>query len=532
MEDFDKYLDQLVENFFDTGKLVLNEQETEEKCLNYRCEDMGKYDDHSHVFINGCVKRLCDTGINTDKGLTNFNKIIFNISRRIRGGEIPTPITFELYPSSVIVNGEKTYYIYKDHFEMKKINGEFVPYFPIEKLEELIEKDKFNEYFGDTNYVKFKGLYDKIKNYNHNHDPTIGTEEGKKRSKILREYSDILARYKNLSTAQLKRAYDYLEVLYGLGYPPVEKDNIPADPPVSLKDVQSDTRWGRKGEWFIKNQEVIDNTLKEVYEDTDNWLSKEKAKKHNVAQGVIDVGKPAMGGEDYGWSILNFFNTNSIIREKLVAEYFKKTTPNEFNIDNYIEWVKNNGESLFSNLDDNDLLKNMIISNLHTWKSGQGHEVNTVNRLKEILDEGKWEIIFNSKPGTLKDMWDGVDIEIKNKTTENVYGIQVKPLKKILNGNVVHTKGAKSYDTNKVHFWVFMDKKKKYNIFVNDGKEKITSNLKSTSGGKSYDKIEFKKSAMRDKEFIEKLDTPQQNESTDRIDNIIENFFDTGNFDI
>ena len=37
---------------------------------------------------------------------------------------------------------------------------------------------------------------------------------------------------------------------------------------------------------------------------------------------------------------------------------------------------------------------------------------------------------------------------------------------------------------------------------------------------------------MRDKEFIEKLDTPQQNESTDRIDNIIENFFDTGNFDI
>ena len=277
---------------------------------------------------------------------------------------------------------------------------------------------------------------------------------------------------------------------------------------------------------------MIDNTLKEVYGDTVNWLSKKQAEIHNVAQGVINVGKPAMGGEEYGWSILNFFNTNSIIREKLVAEYFKKTTPNEFNIDNYIEWVKNNGESLFSNLADNDLLEEMIISNLETWEWGQGHEVNTVNRLKEILDEGKWEIIFNSKPGTLKDMWDGVDIEIKNKTTENVYGIQVKPLKKILNGNVVHTKGAKSYDTNKVHFWVFMDKKKKYNIFVNDGKEKITSNLKSTSGGKPYDEIEFKKSAMRDKEFIEKLDTPQQNESTDRIDNIIENFFDTGNFDI
>ena len=25
MEDFDKYLDRLVENFYDTGKLVLNE---------------------------------------------------------------------------------------------------------------------------------------------------------------------------------------------------------------------------------------------------------------------------------------------------------------------------------------------------------------------------------------------------------------------------------------------------------------------------------------------------------------------------
>ena len=414
---------------------------------------------------------------------------------------------------------------------MKKINDKFVPYFPIEKLEELIEKDKFNEYFGDTNYVKFKGLYDKIKNYNHNHDPTIGTEEGKKRSIILRNYSDILARYNNLSTAQLKRAYDYLEVLYGLGYPPVEKDNITVDPSVSLNDVQSDKKWGRDGEWFKKNKKVIDNTLKEVYEDTDNWLSKEQAEIHNVAQGVINVGEPAMGGEEYGWSILNFFNTNSRIREKLVEEYFSTTTPNEFNIDDYIKWVKTNGKSLFSNLDGNDLLEEMIKSNLDTWKWGQGHEVNTVNRLKEILDDVNWEIIYNGKPGTLKDMRDGVDIEIKNKTTENVYGIQVKPLEKILNGNVVHTKGAKSYNTKKVHFWVFMDHKTDYGIFVNDGKEKISNNEKN-SYGRTYDKIEFDTNKMSDQEFIEKLDALQQNESADRIDNIIENFFDTGNFNI
>jgi hypothetical protein len=38
MEDFDKYLDRLVENFFDTGKVVLNELDLTDELLSYSSE--------------------------------------------------------------------------------------------------------------------------------------------------------------------------------------------------------------------------------------------------------------------------------------------------------------------------------------------------------------------------------------------------------------------------------------------------------------------------------------------------------------
>ena len=42
MEDFDKYLDRLVENFFDTGKVVLNELDLPDELQSHSSEEQKK----------------------------------------------------------------------------------------------------------------------------------------------------------------------------------------------------------------------------------------------------------------------------------------------------------------------------------------------------------------------------------------------------------------------------------------------------------------------------------------------------------
>lgn len=244
---------------------------------------------------------------------------------------------------------------------------------------------------------------------------------------------------------------------------------------VKLSDVVSSIK---KRYNFARN---IVRTLKDIYsrERTEGGkpmygIGEDENCKTN--EGVINY-----RGVKYGlnnalisnWSILNYFNTNSLVITYLLKLYFKsegkslKDFGENFNSaeKNFLNWIESNKVSLFSpsssHLDELERL------NLSTLKRGIDREQDAVKIAMKIHRVGEGSITEYC-PGSVEDTVNGRDFKVSTGTETHYY--QSKPLNGELkeeNGKyLIYTHSMKPYG-NTVDRLIFLNDKGKYYIFAN-----------------------------------------------------------------
>jgi len=187
------------------------------------------------------------------------------------------------------------------------------------------------------------------------------------------------------------------------------------------------------------------------------------------------------------WSILNYFNTNSLVIQFLLKLYFKQTSAslNDFANDfgkgesGFLRWVRDNKEILFS--PSSVYLDEMEKLNLSTLKRGIAREQQAVKITMGIHRVGEGSITEYC-PGSIEDTINGRDFKV-SLDTETFYYYQSKPLdgemveekdeknKKVK--YVIYTHSMKKYG-NTVDRLIFLNEKGKYYIFENKDYEVLS----------------------------------------------------------
>ncbi len=241
----------------------------------------------------------------------------------------------------------------------------------------------------------------------------------------------------------------------------------------------SNPKYWSKSSWRRKLASVIQNSLNEIYS---NYIAPEGLPTPNhIKKGFINVPGTEAYGTNHGWSILNFFQTNPLVRQILIKEYEnfmnseKNKTQNscKFNIDEFINWIDFNKQSIFGM--GSPIFKNMVTKNQSSWKKGNENEQKAAEKLMQLYDG--WDVIYGGEPGIYKDALQGSDIVITNKETGEKMDIQVKPLSSMK--DVYQKEGKwwvksgwlKKYPPNVTHF-LFGPSKDSINdvvIFKNEG---------------------------------------------------------------
>ena len=226
---------------------------------------------------------------------------------------------------------------------------------------------------------------------------------------------------------------------------------------------------------------MIQDSLNEIY-------SKYKAPDglptpNHIKNGFINVPGTEAHGTNHGWSILNFFQTNPLVRQILIKEYENFVNNQEggiqyavgckFNIDEFVNWIGVNRESIFGM--NSPTFKEMVRRNQSSWKKGNENEQKAAQELMKLYDG--WDVIYGGEPGIFRDALEGSDIRITNKETGESMEIQVKPLQK--SSDVYQQDGKwwvksgwlKQYPLSVTHylFGPSKDSDEKVVIFKNEG---------------------------------------------------------------
>mgnify|MGYP001330286134 CR=1 FL=1 len=211
------------------------------------------------------------------------------------------------------------------------------------------------------------------------------------------------------------------------------KNTKPQNNKCDFKWVSNPKYWS-KSSWRKKLAKVIQDSLNEIY-------SKYKAPDglptpNHIKNGFINVPDTEAHGTNHGWSILNFFQTNPLVRQILIKEYENFVNNQEgeiqyavgckFNIDEFVNWIGVNRQSIFSM--NSPTFKEMVRKNQSSWKKGNENEQRAAQELMKLYDG--WDVIYGGEPGIFKDALEGSDIRISNKETGESMEIQVKPLEK------------------------------------------------------------------------------------------------------
>lgn len=246
----------------------------------------------------------------------------------------------------------------------------------------------------------------------------------------------------------------------------------------NFKWVNNPKYWSGSS-WRKKLANVIKKSLDEVYRE---YKAPEGLPTpQHIKGGIVNLPGTDAYGTNHGWSIVNFFQTNPLVRGILIREYENSinNTKNEkkcrFNIDNFIDWVGNNKETIFSS--NSPVFKEMVTKNQSSWKKGNENEQKAAEELMDLYDG--WDVIYGGEPGIYRDALQGSDIVITNKDTGEKMEVQVKPLSKI--SDVYQQDGQwwvksgwlKKYPENITHFLFgpTKDSNQSVVIFKNEGQE-------------------------------------------------------------
>jgi hypothetical protein len=244
---------------------------------------------------------------------------------------------------------------------------------------------------------------------------------------------------------------------------------------IKLPDVVSTIK---KRYNFARN---IVKMLKEIYKGEKTAEGKPMYGVGSDENCVTNEGVINYRGVKYGlnnalisnWSILNYFNTNSLVITYLLKLYFTsenkslKDFNENFNLSekNFLNWLERNKESLFSpsssHLDELERL------NLTTLKRGISREQDAVKITMKLHGVGEGSITEYC-PGSVEDTVNGRDFKVSTGT--EYYYYQSKPLTgeiKEENGKyLIYTNSMKPYG-NTVNRLIFLNDKGKFYIFDN-----------------------------------------------------------------
>ncbi len=241
-------------------------------------------------------------------------------------------------------------------------------------------------------------------------------------------------------------------------------DEEPTDPskPEENKTRQISTN---SDEFTKKYKEKVYYILKDLYKS--NWDS-DKSRGPRGGGGVVDIYTvydllKEKGLDDYdpeggNWSILNYFDTNPMVRKTIIDLYKYETgnvINNEETMNDFIKWMSINRNKIFK---EGPFLKTLIELNAESLYQGELNERRAYQYLTKIIEKlPGWKLKGRSVPGSKSDR-DGIDFVMEKENSDKIAKFQAKPLNSIERvGNFYKVKSynIKNIDKKPVDYFVF-----------------------------------------------------------------------------
>jgi hypothetical protein len=243
--------------------------------------------------------------------------------------------------------------------------------------------------------------------------------------------------------------------------------NFDEEPTDSSKPEENNTRQisTNSDEFTKKYKEKVYYILKDLYKS--NWDS-DKSRGPRGGGGVVDVYTvydllKEKGLDDYdpeggNWSILNYFDTNPMVRKTIIDLYKYETgnvINNEETMNDFIKWMSINRNKIFK---EGPFLKTLIELNTESLYQGELNERRAYQYLTKIIENlPGWKLKGRSVPGSKSDR-DGIDFVMEKENSDKIAKFQAKPLNSIERvGNFYKVKSynIKNIDKKPVDYFVF-----------------------------------------------------------------------------
>jgi hypothetical protein len=236
--------------------------------------------------------------------------------------------------------------------------------------------------------------------------------------------------------------------------------------------------------------------MKEVFEPQGNWGTADEPKIGCYTNtGIINIYTFSDYSEKENvpksnWSVINFFNTNSVILTELISIFDR--TEIEKTIDNFLQFLK----EMFINDINKPEFEELIIKNIKLLKSGITVEINVYNELKRRLNlNGNFYFCPGSKVDTKK----GEDFVLFDGNKKATF--QVKPMWYLSSyGNTndfkVRDYPLKGYPIDSVDYIIFNDDKNK-NFYIMKNTTDIKIDRMISTKGVEYYSVKFKEVSIK-----------------------------------
>jgi hypothetical protein len=254
------------------------------------------------------------------------------------------------------------------------------------------------------------------------------------------------------------------------------------------KIINDRSVWGKGKPWIWKVSKEITKAIEEVYKDKDYGVGHGWGPNPGVEGGITGVLDFEVAGGSEHWSIVNFFNTNPVVRKILIKEFEKYLEREkkilDFNIDEFVNFIWFEKNNLFSPL--SGVLKELVKANHMTWGFGRSNEDAASKYLKSIFKDG-YTVSDGGQPGTIADVLSGVDLIVTQEKTGKQITYQAKPLDQWMNspkgGILIKSSELKKYDPKSVSWYIFGPNKSnvgenvkgQFLIFKNNGERPMNS---------------------------------------------------------
>lgn len=241
---------------------------------------------------------------------------------------------------------------------------------------------------------------------------------------------------------------------------------VEQDEQMSLFSSESKPITINSDEFTKKFKEKVYFILRDLYKG-DKW-SKDRSRGPGGGGGVVNVhtlydllkkkGLEGYSEEGGDWSILNYFDTNPVVRRTIVGLYEKETgniVDNEDVMNDFINWMSKNRTKIFK---DGPILNDLVEKNIESLYQGELNERTAYDFLLSKLEKlPNWELMGRALPGSVSDR-EGVDFKMKNKNTGTEATFQVKPLSNLKRRGkffIVKSYNIKNLDKKPVNYFVF-----------------------------------------------------------------------------